>query len=68
MGNISHQGYGLLEVLTAMLLMAYSLLALLNGLLNAQQYTIDSLSLAHENLEMENEYEQNYLSRFALDG
>lgn len=51
-------GFGLLEILAGLTLLAISMLALINGLLKAQQHSVESLWLAHANVQAENIYEK----------
>lgn len=53
-------GFGLIEIVTAILLLGFALLALMNGLLLAQQHTIETRTLTHSQLEIENDDEVQY--------
>ncbi len=53
-------GFGLIEILTAILLLGFALLAVINGLLLAQQHTIETRTLTHSQLEIENDDEAQY--------
>ena len=50
-------GFGLLEVLAALGLLAVSLLALSNGLIVARQYSAQTLAFSHTGIQAENMYE-----------
>ena len=51
-------GFGLLEILAALTVLAISMLALTNGLLNAQQHSVESSWLTQASLQAENIYER----------
>ena len=51
-------GFGLLEVLAALLLLALGMLSLVNGLLRAEQHSMESLMLAHDDIHACNIYER----------
>lgn len=51
-------GFGLLEILAALTVLSISMLALVNGLLNAQQHGAESLWLTHAGVHAENLYER----------
>ena len=50
-------GFGLLEVLTTLLLLALGMLSLVNGLLRAEQHSMESLMLAQADVQAINIYE-----------
>lgn len=62
---MSH-GFGLLEILAALTLLSISTLALINGLLNAQHHSIQSLWLLHSTMQTENIYESMLSNPIAL--
>ena len=52
-------GFSLFEIIIALFLISFSLLALVNGLFVAQQYALESQRLMQNQWDSENHYEES---------